>query len=133
MNKIALERVKYLPRELLPGVLYVSQEYAVAGHLCACGCGNKVVTPLGPAEWAFLERDGCPTLRPSIGSWQLPCRSHYVITDGRIHWAPQWSDAEVTAGRRAEVQRRQAYYASIDREHRFWLRLWRTVRKFFRR
>jgi uncharacterized protein DUF6527 len=45
---ITLERVKYLPRELAPVILYVSEEFGVAGHLCACGCGNKVVTPLGP-------------------------------------------------------------------------------------
>jgi Family of unknown function (DUF6527) len=53
MNTITLERVKYMPRELSSGILYISDEYAVAGHLCACGCGNKVITPLGTAEWAF--------------------------------------------------------------------------------
>jgi hypothetical protein len=62
-----------------------------AGHLCACGCGNKVVTPLDPAEWSFRDRSGLPTLFPSIGNWQLPCRSHYLITDGRIDLAPQLS------------------------------------------
>ena len=75
VNIVTLERVKYLPRELLPGTLYVSKEFAVAGHLCACGCGSKVITPLGPAEWTFSERKGRPTLRPSVGNWQLPCRS----------------------------------------------------------
>lgn len=131
MNTIALQRVKYMPRELSPGILYVSDEYAVAGHLCVCGCGNKVVTPLGPAEWSFSERKGRPTLRPSIGNWQLPCRSHYVITDGRIQWAGQWSDSQVAAGRRAEERRRQAYYALVDRERGFWPRLWKMVRRLF--
>lgn len=133
MNTIALERVKYMPRELSPGTLYVSIDYAVAGHLCACGCGNKVITPLGPAEWSFSERDARPTLHPSIGNWQLPCRSHYLITAGRIHWAGQWSDAQVAAGRRTEEQRRKAYYALMDRERSFWRRLWRSVCKFFDR
>src|SRR6476646_6332810 len=99
--------------------------------ICACGCGNKVTTPLGPAEWSFSQRQGRPTLRPSIGNWQLPCRSHYVITEGQIHWAGQWSDAQIAAGRHAEAQRRQAYYASKDRERGFWARLWKLVRKFF--
>jgi hypothetical protein len=109
---IALRRVKFLPRELAPGILYVSEEFAVAGHLCACGCGNKVITPLGSAEWTLTERNGRPTLHPSVGNWQLPCRSHYVIAEGMIHWGNQWSDAQVVEGRRAEEQLRQTYYAS---------------------
>ncbi len=133
MNTIILERVKYLPQELLTGVLYVSNEYALAGHLCACGCGNKVITPLGPVEWTLTERNGRPTLRPSIGNWQLACRSHYLITEGRIQWASQWSDAQIAAGRRAEEQRRQVYYASLDRERNFWRRLWKLVRRLFGR
>src|SRR4051794_17196024 len=92
-----------MPRELSQGVLYVSSEYAVAGHLCACGCGTKVITPLGLAEWTYSEHEGYPTLRPSIGNWQLRCRSHYFITQGRIQWAGQWSDAQVAAGRLAEA------------------------------
>ena len=42
---MALERVTYIPKELGQGKLYVSTEYGVAAHLCACGCGSKVVTP----------------------------------------------------------------------------------------
>lgn len=131
MNRITLQRVQYLPRELAPGTLYVSDEFAVAGHLCACGCGNKVITPLGPAEWTFTERHGRPTLRPSVGNWQLPCRSHYVIADGQIRWRDQWSEAQVVAGRRAEEQRRQAYYASGARRT-IWQRLRSWVRKRLR-
>jgi hypothetical protein len=132
VNSITLQRVKYLPRELSPGILYVSEEFAIAGHLCACGCRNKVITPLGPAEWMFSERAGRPTLRPSVGNWQLPCRSHYVIAAGRIHWGTQWSDAQVAAGRRAEEQRREAYYESLGK-FSLWHRLRRWIRKLLRR
>ena len=128
VNSITLRRVKYLPTELAPGILYVSEEFAVAGHLCACGCGNKVITPLGPSEWTFTERNQRPTLHPSVGNWQLPCRSHYVIAEGRIRWGEQWSDAQVAAGRRTEEQRREAYYASRAKRN-FWQRLWNWVRK----
>lgn len=128
MNSIELRRVKYLPRELAPGILYVSEEFAVAGHLCACGCGNKVITPLGPSEWTFTERNGRPTLHPSVGNWQLPCRSHYIIDEGQIHRGDQWSDAQVAAGRRTEERRRQAYYASRAKRN-LWQRLWNWVRK----
>lgn len=131
MNAIALRRVQYMPSQLSDGILYVSSEYAVAGHLCACGCGAKVITPLGPAEWTYSERNGRPTLYPSVGNWQLPCRSHYFITEGQIQWAGQWSDTQVAAGRSAEEQRRRAYYESTNREHGFWIWLWNLVRKLF--
>jgi hypothetical protein len=127
VNSFVLQHVKYMPRELAPGILYVSQEYAVAGHLCACGCGNKVITPLGPAEWSFTERAGRPSLWPSIGNWQLPCRSHYIVTDGRIHWADQWSESQVLVGRHAEEERRRKHYTSLARARRFWTRLWRSL------
>lgn len=129
MNELRLQHVTYVPRDLAPGVLCVSLEYAVAAHLCACGCGAKVVTPLGPTEWTFTERAGRPTLRPSIGNWQLPCRSHYVISDGRIHWANAWSDAQVIAGRNEEEERRRDYYKS--RERSFWQQVWHWLRKLF--
>jgi hypothetical protein len=131
VKTIVVDHVNYLPKELSQGILYVSKEYGVAGHLCACGCGVKVITPLGPAEWSYSERNGRPTLYPSIGNWQMPCRSHYFIADGQIQWASQWSDAQIAAGRSAEEQRRQAYYQSRDRERGFWRRLWNLVRKLF--
>jgi hypothetical protein len=136
VNTIKLERVQYMPKQLSPGILYVSEKYAVAGHLCACGCGNKVVTPLGPAEWSFTESGGQPSLWPSIGNWQLPCRSHYIINQGRIDWAGAWTEAQVLSGRRAEDQRREAYYAQkkppgiLDQ---LWQWLVRTLRNLFGR
>jgi hypothetical protein len=101
-----------MPEVLEPGVLYVSEEFEVAGHLCACGCGNKVMTPLGPVDWSFEEVNGGPTLRPSIGSWQLPCRSHYWIVSGMVSWAGQWTPEQIERGRRGEEERLQAYFES---------------------
>jgi hypothetical protein len=65
----------------------VSQRYSVAAHLCACGCGEKVVTPLSPAEWQVRVQGGLPSLHPSIGNWSMACRSHYWIRNGRIVWS----------------------------------------------
>lgn len=47
-ERFRLERVGYMPKQLEPAVLYISQEFETAAHLCACGCGVKVRTPLGP-------------------------------------------------------------------------------------
>src|SRR5271165_7625051 len=68
--KVEMQRVHYMPKELNPGVLYVSEEFDIAMHLCACGCGSKVKTPLGPTEWSVEETKSGPSLRPSIGNWQ---------------------------------------------------------------
>src|SRR5438876_809077 len=99
-----------MPPALEPGVLYVSEEFEVAGHLCACGCGNKVMTPLGPAEWSFEDVDGRPSLRPSIGNWQLPCRSHYWIIAGSVRWSGQWTAEEIEQGWRADEAKVRAYF-----------------------
>lgn len=113
--KFKLEKVRYMPKQLAPGVLYVSYEFGTAAHLCACGCGAKVRTPLGPAEWSIKEHSAGPSLWPSVGNWQRPCKSHYVISEGEVEWAPRWSEAQVHAGRANEQRRREAYFA--QRKH----------------
>ena len=97
-------------KTLEPGVLYVSEEYSTAAHLCACGCGEKIRTPLGPTEWTLTQTSEGPSLYPSIGNWQQACRSHYWIIRGHIQWAGDWTRAQVEAGRRAEAARRTDYF-----------------------
>jgi len=96
------EFVSRVPDTLQDGRLYVSIQYSTAIHLCACGCRREVVTPLRPGLWRLIY-DGEVTLRPSIGNWSLPCRSHYFITRNRVIWARTWSEAEVEAGRRRRL------------------------------
>jgi hypothetical protein len=93
------EFVTHVPEALDQGRLYVSMSFATAIHLCACGCRSEVVTPFRPGQWRLLF-DGTVTLRPSIGNWSLPCRSHYLIDHNRVVWARTWSDDEVRAARR---------------------------------
>ena len=132
--KIRLERVYYMPKDLSPGVLYVSEEFGAAAHLCACGCGAKVRTPLGPTEWSLKETDGRPTLRPSVGSWQLACQSHYLITGGQVVWAKRWTAEQIANGRRREEEHRREYYDALDRNHGSVLRrLWRWISGLLKR
>jgi len=91
--------VSRVPDALEDGLLYVSMEYATAIHLCACGCRREVVTPLRPGKWRLIY-DGEVTLRPSIGNWSQPCRSHYFIIRSRVVWARSWTNDEVEAARR---------------------------------
>ena len=81
---------EYIPADLEDGVLYVSLDYATAVHRCACGCGHKVVTPLGPAGWQLVF-DGSVSLRPSIGNGQFPCRSHYFVRNNQVIWVQAMS------------------------------------------
>lgn len=130
--RIALQRVQYMPRQLAPGVLYVSEEYGTAAHLCACGCGAKIRTPLGPTEWIFRETSEGPTLEPSVGNWQQACQSHYWINRGKIHWAGRWTAEEVAAGRRGEEARRSVYFASLEQGRvGIVMRFWRWIKGLF--
>ena len=117
-----VERGHFMPKQLEPGILYVSDEFETAAHLCACGCGSNVRTPILPTEWCLTGPDDRPTLRPSIGNWQRPCRSHYFITNGQVEWCAQWTEEEILAGRRAEQARRERYYEGLNAP--WWKRLW---------
>ena len=133
LMRIKLQRVRYMPPQLEPGVLYVSEEFGTAAHLCACGCGSKVRTPLGDTEWAVEETESGPTLRPSVGNWQLPCESHYWIEGGKVIWSGKWTPEEVLAGRHAEEERRTAYYAGLEtKRHSVLQRLWNWVVKLLK-
>jgi hypothetical protein len=68
--------VKYIPEELEEGYLYISMEYATASHLCACGCGETVVTPIFPKLWQLYYNGKEISLTPSIGNYEFPCQSH---------------------------------------------------------
>lgn len=80
--------VEFMPevQDMAEGVVYVSRPYALAIHLCVCGCRTEVVTPLSAEEWTLTEREGLISLYPSIGNQRFPCRSHYWITDGQVRW-----------------------------------------------
>lgn len=134
MMKFELHRVHYMPKEIMPAILYVSEEFGIAIHLCACGCGSKIKTPLGSTEWSVKETKSGPSLWPSVGNWQEKCQSHYWITRGEIIWAKKWSSEQIAAGRRHEEERKRAYYDAIDRERSSKLgRFWRWVKDLFER
>ena len=101
--------VKFIPKDLEPGVLYISIRFRTAIHLCACGCGNKTVTPLSPVRWKLIFDGKTISLDPSIGNWSFPCRSHYWIQDNRIIWAEEWSDEKVQTMRRVEKKKEARY------------------------
>ncbi len=104
--------VDIMPDKTEPGVLYVSMEYATAAHWCCCGCGEEVVTPFSPAQWQMSFNGDAVSLHPSVGNWNLRCRSHYVVREGRVIEAPQWTKDEIEAGRKRDKETRAKYLAN---------------------
>jgi hypothetical protein len=104
--------VRHIPDHLEPGVIYVSMDYATAAHSCCCGCGEEVVTPFTPTDWRMTFDGETISLRPSIGNWNLPCRSHYVIDRGRIVGAGPWSDVQVATERTRDKAAKASFYGS---------------------
>jgi hypothetical protein len=106
--------VEYLSETMDAGVLYVSMPYATASHKCCCGCGLEVVTPITPTDWKLTFDGDAISLYPSIGNWNFPCRSHYIIERGRIVEADPWTDEEVAAGRANDRRAKARYYGAPE-------------------
>lgn len=106
------EFVEFIPESVEEGVVYVSIPYATAVHKCFCGCGREVVTPLSPVDWQLTFDGKTISLNPSIGSWALPCQSHYFIRRDRVLWARRWSKGKIEAARQGERLEKRDYFGS---------------------
>ena len=104
------EFVEFVPANIEAGTLYISMEYATAVHLCACGCGNKVVTPFSPTDWKLTFDGRTVSLHPSIGNWSFPCQSHYWIKSSKVQWAPAWNKEQIDHGRTTDHQHRLEHF-----------------------
>src|SRR5258708_11216399 len=116
MTTIRHEFVEAVPEKLESGVLYVSIRFATAMHLCACGCGGEVVTPLSPTDWELRYDGESVSLYPSIGNWSFDCRSHYWIMDGTIEWAENWTNEAIAESRKRDRVDKIRFYDRRRRE-----------------
>ncbi len=74
----------HMPEKLENGFIYVSREFDLAIHLCACGCGVDTVTPFNSDKgWNLIDDTDGITLTPSIGNQNFDCKSHYYVTNGK--------------------------------------------------
>ncbi len=96
------EFVESIPRELQERVLYVTVQYCTAVHKCVCGCGQKVVTPLSPAQWRLIFDGETVSLEPSVGNWSFRCESHYWITSGQVKVAGHLTRERIATVRAAD-------------------------------
>ncbi|RPF28556.1 hypothetical protein EDD32_3089 [Georgenia muralis] len=121
--------VEVLPTPLEPGVLYISGAHNIVAHLCCCGCGTEVVTPLGPAGWA-LRYDGRVSLSPSIGNGAYDCKSHYVIQASHVRWLSNMTlEHHVRAQARDQAAALNLNLSRLDRAKRMVADLFRRIRR----
>lgn len=102
--------VELMPDVLEPETLYISIEYTVAIHSCACGCGERVVTPLSPAEWRLTFDGETVSLWPSIGNWSFDCQSHYSIEGDRVIWDEPFAKEKIARVRARDSAALSDYY-----------------------
>ncbi|MEX3968641.1 DUF6527 family protein [Paraburkholderia sp. EG286B] len=110
-HRIEARFVTEVPRDLDSGVLYISTEYGTAVHRCCCGCGQEVVTPLTPTDWKLSTHGNTVSLWPSVGNWNLPCRSHYVIRRNRVIEAGPWTQGRIESEIRRDKAAKASYYS----------------------
>ena len=138
MTKLNHKFVEFIPDTLDDGTLHVSITHGTAVHRCCCGCGREVVTPLTPTDWKLIFDGETVSLYPSIGNWNLPCRSHYWITRNRVEWAEDWSDWRIAATEEKDRKLKVKFYGnlvtedfgestgeSVKTRDGFWSRFWR--------
>jgi hypothetical protein len=113
-SRLRHEFVEFIPDELDEGTVYVSIRFATASHLCCCGCGGKVVTPIRPTDWKLIFDGKSISLDPSIGNWSYACQSHYWIIRNEVRWAARWSPEEIEAGRHRDRSIKDRYFATAQ-------------------
>lgn len=99
--------VERIPNILQEGIVYHTEEFELAGLLCACGCGHRI-TLLVPDSHRVSDERGYATIWPSIGVFDAPCKSHYFINAGEIQWRPAFSASQVSNIMQAQIARHVA-------------------------
>ena len=130
VHSIRPEYVESFPKVLEEGVIYVSRRFSTACHSCCCGCGTKIVTPIRPTEYSLSEKGGLVTLHPSVGNWNYPCQSHYVIRDNQILWAGSMTRAQIKKGRALDDAEKARYLGQPGKS--WWSKLWAWIKSMFR-
>lgn len=134
-DRLDPEFVDIFPDVLEQGVLFISMKYAITAHLCASGCGNKVVLPLSPAEWKMYFDGEAVSLTPSVGNWEYPCQAHYWIRGNEIHWASTWTKNQIESGRANDQRDLDRHFGGTHETAKelpaprpsFWTRLIKTL------
>ena len=125
--------VEVIPDQLEEGVLYICERYGTAIHKCCCGCGEEVVTPLSPADWAVYRDGETITLSPSIGNWSFACRSHYLVINNQVVWAETLTPGQIEQVKARDRADKEIYIAAINKRKSKESGIWSKLVGFFKR
>lgn len=109
IKTIRPEYVTQFPSTFVEGVLYICEEFETAGHMCCCGCGEKVITPLNPAKWQIQKDGNRVSLFPSVGNWKYACQSHYWISRSQVIEAKKFDSKTIQAVQRRDRRAMEDY------------------------
>jgi hypothetical protein len=107
------QAVERIPKPLISGVVYHSEEFEIGALLCACGCGHRV-SLLVPDSHQITSEGGMATVRPSIAVCDAPCKSHYYINAGRVEWLPAFSAAMAASVMHDQIARHSVREVSLQ-------------------
>lgn len=125
-----------MPPVLEEGVLYISTEYYLMAHLCASGCGEKVVLPLHPSQWRFTYDGDSVSVSPSVGNVGLRCNAHYWITRGQIEWSDEITAQQARARHlrdRRDLEASNRGNVEPETSAAGKPSLWQRITRFFKR
>ena len=78
------------------------------------------ITLLVPDSHEIIDQVGWATVRPWIGVFNAPCKSHFFIRSGQIDWMPAFSGGQAGSIMQAQIAR----HAAHDRKQ---LSLWGRI------
>lgn len=79
--------VDLMPMNIEKGIFYISIPYKIAKHQCACGCGKIIDLIIDEDFWSITFHGNSISVYPSIGNWNIPCKSHYFIRKSKVVWS----------------------------------------------
>jgi hypothetical protein len=127
--KFSYQAVERIPKQLEPGTVYHSEEFELAGLLCACGCGHRITLLVPDSHQVYCD-GGFATIRPSIAVCDGPCKSHYFISAGQIEWLEAYSTEAAKSLMEMQILR----HVASDAKPKSWLpRLGSAARRLFER
>lgn len=128
--------VERIPLQLRPETVYHSEEFELAGLLCACGCGHRIILLVPDSHQVYCD-DGLATICPSIAVCDGPCKSHYFISAGQVEWLEAYS----TEAAKLLMQKQIFRHVASDAKPKSWfvylrdatLKLFDQIKSMFER
>lgn len=125
--RFVYQAVERIPKQLKPETVYHSEEFELAGFLCACGCGHRITLLVPDSHQVYCE-GGLATIRPSIAVCDGPCKSHYFISAGQVEWLAAYSTETAKSLMHKQIFR----HVANDAKSKSWLaRLRSAARQLF--